>query len=107
MSKAYNALFVEIDQFLEDAISLIVEGIRVRYFSSFSPSKIEVGKSCEVEFELLLPDEECVAATECENQQIEMQDGGFSSDVCGYLDGDLFQSFVDFTDQDIHYEYPT
>ncbi|MHB2059587.1 hypothetical protein [Pseudomonas monsensis] len=56
--------------------------------------------------ELLLPDEECVAATECENQQIEMHDGGFSSDVCGYLDGDLFQSFVDFTDQDIHYEYP-
>jgi hypothetical protein len=106
VTSTYKALVVGIDQFIEDAIDLVVEGFSVRCFVSYSPSKIEVGVTYEVEFEMLLPGEECVIATECENQKIEMLNGGFSCDIYGYLDGDVFRSFIDFSDQDIHYEYP-
>ncbi|MFJ5256262.1 hypothetical protein ABV589_24010 [Pseudomonas sp. HOU2] len=106
MTKTYKALVVGIDQFVEDAVDLVVEGFSLRCFVSYSPSKIAVGSTYDVEFEMLLPDKECVIATERENQQVEMLDGGFSCDIYGYLDGDTLRSFVDFSDQDIHYEYP-
>ncbi|PMQ08471.1 hypothetical protein PseAD21_24490 [Pseudomonas sp. AD21] len=106
MTRKYKALVVGIDPVVEDAIDIVVEGFSVRCFVSYSPSKIEVGGTYEMEFEMLLPDEECISATECKKKQIEKLNNGLSCDIYGYLDGDVFRSVVDFADQDIHYEYP-
>ncbi|WP_025113329.1 hypothetical protein [Pseudomonas sp. H1h] len=106
MIRTYKALVVGIDPVVEDAIELVIEGFSVRCFVSYSPSKIEVGGTYEVEFEMLLPDEECVSASEYKKKQIERIDDGLSCDIYGYLDGEVFRSVVDFADQDIHYEYP-
>lgn len=46
------------------------------------------------------------AAEEPITTLIEMKDDGFSSALYGYLDGGVFRSFVDFSDQEIHYDYP-
>ncbi|PMW95884.1 hypothetical protein C1X59_26000 [Pseudomonas sp. FW215-R2] len=106
MTKTHKAMVVEIDQFVEDAILLVVEGVEVRCFANYSPSKIEVGKTYEAEFEMVLSGEDFVSATQCEKMQIKMLGSGFPCEVYGYLDGEVFRSFVDFMDQDIHYEYP-
>ncbi|ABA73493.1 MULTISPECIES: hypothetical protein [Pseudomonas] len=106
MTKTYKALVVEIDPYVEEAILLVVEGAAVRCFVSYSPSEIEVGKTYEVEFEMVLSDEECVSPAQCEKAQIKMLGSGFPCEIYGYLDGEVFRSLVDFTDQDIHYEFP-
>ncbi|TFA81918.1 MULTISPECIES: hypothetical protein [unclassified Pseudomonas] len=106
MTKTYKALVVEIDPYVEEAILLVVEGVAVRCFVSYSPSKIEVGKTYNVEFEMVLSDEECVSPAQFEKTQIKMLGSGFPCEIYGYLDGEVFRSFVDFTDQDIHYEFP-
>ncbi|WP_244142249.1 hypothetical protein [Pseudomonas gozinkensis] len=106
ITKTHKVLVVGIDQFVEDAILLVIEGVEVRCFAINSPSKIEVGKIYEAEFEMVLPDEDAVSATQCEKMQIKMLGSGFPCEVFGYLDGEVFRSLVDFMDQDIHYEYP-
>ncbi|WP_045121679.1 hypothetical protein [Pseudomonas sp. GM25] len=106
MTKTHKALVVEIDHLVEDAVLLTVEGVEVRCFASYSPSKIEVGNTYDVEFEMVLSGEEFASATHCQKKQIKMLGSGFPCEVYGYLDGEIFRSFVDFTDQDIHYEYP-
>ncbi|WP_065259146.1 hypothetical protein [Pseudomonas bananamidigenes] len=106
MTDTHKALVVEIDPIVEDSILLEVEGAAVRCFASYSPWQIEVGRTYEVEFEMVLSDEGCVSATACEKKQIEMLGNGFSCEIYGYLDGDFFRSVIDFMDQDIHYEYP-
>ncbi|RIJ09532.1 hypothetical protein DXT77_16440 [Pseudomonas sp. 91RF] len=106
MTKTHKVLVVEIDHFVDDAILLVVGGVEIRCFASYSPSKIEVGKTYEAEFEMVLSGEEFVSPTQCEKMQIKMLGSGFHCEVYGYLDGEVFRSFVDFMDQDIHYEYP-
>jgi hypothetical protein len=55
----------------------------------------------------VLADTDVVAAAEESiTTLIEMKDDGFSCALYGYLDGGVFRSFVDFSDQDIHYDYP-
>lgn len=106
MTRTYQALVVAIDPFVEDAIELVVDSFSINCFVSYSPSRIEVGDTYEVEFEMVLPDEECIPATECNKMQIEKLDNGLSCDIYGYLDGEVLRSVIDFLDQDIHYEYP-
>ncbi|PTT30767.1 hypothetical protein [Pseudomonas sp. HMWF021] len=106
MTRTYKALVVAIDPFVEEAIELVVDGFSINCFVSYSPSRIEIGGTYEVEFEMVLPDEECIAATECNKMQIEKLDNGLFCDIYGYLDGEVLRSVVDFPDQDIHYEYP-
>ncbi|MHC8384110.1 hypothetical protein [Pseudomonas sp. LB3P14] len=67
-----------------------------------------MGETYEVEFDLVLPDNEVViaAAEEPITTMVEMKDSGFSCALYGYLDGSVFRSFVDFSDQEIHYDHP-
>lgn len=51
VTSTYKTLVVGIDQFIEDAIDLVVEGFSDRCFVSYSLSKIEVGVTYEVEFD--------------------------------------------------------
>lgn len=106
MTKTHLALVVAIDNLVEDAISLLIDGVSLKCFVSYCPSKIEVGKIYEVEIDMVLPDEEYVSETDNEQLKAEMIGSGFSCEIYGYLDGEVFRSFVDFMDQDIHYEYP-
>jgi hypothetical protein len=106
MTRTYPALVIEIDKVVDEVVTILVEGITVRCFASYCPMRIEVGKTYEVEFEITLPDELCVLAVSRESSQINMIDNGLSCDLSGFLDGSTFRSFVDFHDQDIHYEYP-
>jgi hypothetical protein len=106
MIEKYEALAVEIDEVVEEAVVLLVNGVTVKCFASYCPFKIEVGKQYEVEFDLVLPNRDFVVVAQETSTPVEMIGGGFSCVLYGYLDGSVFRSFVDFPDQDIHYEYP-
>ncbi|WP_447793061.1 hypothetical protein [Pseudomonas farris] len=106
MTKKYEALVVEIDEVVEDSVVLLVNGVIVKCFASYCPFKIELGKQYEVEFDLVLPDCDFVVVAQETSTLVEMIGDGFSCALYGYLDGSVFRSFVDFADQEIHYEYP-
>ncbi|HWH85231.1 MAG TPA: hypothetical protein VNV36_00480 [Pseudomonas sp.] len=38
--------------------------------------------------------------------RLQTLDDGFSCEVHGRLEGDTFKSFVEFADQDIHFDFP-
>lgn len=67
MNRTYESIDVGMDHLVEDAIDLVVECFALRCFVSYNPSKIVVGSTYDVEFEMLLPDGGCVIATEREN----------------------------------------
>ncbi|BCX69793.1 hypothetical protein [Pseudomonas izuensis] len=106
MTSKYEALVIDIDEVVEDAIVLLVDGVTVKCFASYCPLDIRVGGRYEVEFEMVLPDGDCVVASQEAGVGVEMVGLGFSCIISGYLDGGTFRSFVDFTDQGLHYEYP-
>lgn len=106
MTKKHEVLVVEIDEVVEEAVVLLVNGVIVKCFASYCPFKIEVGKQYEVEFDLVLPDHDFVVVAQEASAPVEMIGGGFPCVLYGYLDGSVFRSFVDFPDQEIHYEFP-
>jgi hypothetical protein len=107
MTKRYEVIVLAVDPIIEEEVLLLVKGLEVKCFASYCPSKIEVGETYEVEFDLVLPDNDVVAAVEEPiTTLIEMEDDGFSCALYGYLDGGEFRSFVDFSDQEMHYDYP-
>jgi hypothetical protein len=106
MTKRYETVVLAIGP-VEGGVLLLVKSLEIECFASYCPSTIEVGETYEVEFELVLPDNDVVAAAEEPlTTLIEMTNNGFSCALYGYLDGDVFRSFVDFSDQDIHYDLP-
>jgi hypothetical protein len=103
----YAAIILAVGPLVDEEVLLLVNVVKVKCFASYCPAKIEVGESYEVEFEIVLPDDDFITVEEKRiHTQIEMIDGGFACFLYGYLDGSILRSFVDFTDQEIHYDYP-
>lgn len=107
MSKVERALVLSVGEVVEEEVVLLVNGTIVKCFASYCPEKIEQGAYCDVELEMVLPDGEFVVAAQKTDVMIEMLGDGFSCFLYGYLDGGVFRSFVEFPDQEIHYEYPS
>ncbi|UZE12472.1 hypothetical protein [Pseudomonas sp. B21-053] len=103
----YAVIVMAVGPFVEEEVLLLVNGVKVRCFANCCPEKIEVGGSYEVEFEIVLPDNNFIAVAEKRaDSLIEVISDSFSCFLYGYLDDSIFRSFVDFTDQEIHYDYP-
>ncbi|TPG75467.1 hypothetical protein [Pseudomonas arsenicoxydans] len=106
MTKKYSALVMEIDAVVEEAVVLLVNGVIAKCFINFCSFKIEVGKTYEVEFELVLPDSISMVVSQDGYVGVEMEDDSFSCVLTGYLDGVVLRSFIDFDAHNIHYDYP-
>lgn len=77
MNKKYDAVVLEIDDAVEEAVLLLVNGVIVRCFASYCPLKIEVGMHYGVEFELVLPDDVTVLESQGKCPKVTMIDDGF------------------------------
>ena len=106
MTKKYPAHIVEIDPIIEEMVLLSINGVTVRCFAGHCPSVIEVGETYSAEFEMVLPDEIDISKCDGSETRVEMLDNGFSCDIYGRLEGDTLKSFVEFADQDIHFDFP-
>jgi hypothetical protein len=72
MTKKYSALVMEIDEVVEEAVVLLVNGVIVQCFINFCPFKIGIGKTYEVDFELVLPDNISMEVSQDEYVGVEM-----------------------------------
>lgn len=107
MIDKYVVIVLAVNPIVEEEVLLLVNGVKVKCFASCCPEKIQVGEAYEVEFEIVLPDDDFITVAEQRSDSlIEVKDDGFSCFLYGYLDGSVFRSFVDFMDQEIHYDYP-
>ncbi|MFC6692224.1 hypothetical protein ACFQD2_16060 [Pseudomonas lini] len=75
---------MEIDEVVEEAFVLFVNGVIIQCFINFCPFKIEIGKTYEVEFELVLPDSIDMEVSQDEYIGVEMEDDNFSCVLAGY-----------------------
>lgn len=106
MSHKYSVRIIAIDPLVEDWIVIYVNGTTLTCFLSYSPSVIEVGKTYEANFEIVLPDELQISKIETSETRIETNTNCFPCVIYGYMEGDFIQSLVDFEDQGIHFDYP-
>lgn len=107
MVDKYVVIVLAVSLIVEEEVLLLVNGVKVKCFANCCPEKIKVGESYEVKFEIVLPDDDVITVAEKRpDSLIEVIDDGFSCFLYGYLDGSVFRSFVDFMDQEIHYDYP-
>lgn len=106
MISKYPVQIIEIDPIIEELVVLEVNGTTLRCFVSHCPFVVEAGKTYEVEFDMVLPNELRISKIQNENRHVEMLEDGFSCEIYGYLNGDIFKSFVELPDQGIHFEYP-
>jgi hypothetical protein len=103
----YVVIVLAVSLIVEEEVVLLVNGVEVKCFANCCPEKIQVGRSYEAEFEIVLPNDDFIIVAEKRpDSLIEVIDDGFSCFLYGYLDGSVFRSFVDFMDQEIHYDYP-
>ncbi|MCU1747978.1 hypothetical protein [Pseudomonas sp. 6D_7.1_Bac1] len=107
MSKTERALVVAISEAVEEEVVLLVNSTLVKCFLSYCPGNIEVGGSYDIEMDMVLPDGDFIVIAEEKESMVEMCGEGFSCFLYGFLDGGVFRSFIEFSDQDIHYEYPS
>ncbi|MFH0022793.1 hypothetical protein ACFZAC_14455 [Pseudomonas fluorescens] len=106
MTKKNPAHIVEIDPIIEEMLLLSVNGVTVRCFAGHYPSVIEVGETYSAEFEMVLPDEIDILKCDGSETRVEMLDDDFSCEIHGRLEGNTLKSFVEFADQDIHFDFP-
>ncbi|RON58914.1 hypothetical protein [Pseudomonas frederiksbergensis] len=107
MIDKYVVIVLAVSLIVEEEVVLLVNGVEVKCFTSCCPEKIQVGRSYEAAFEIALPNDDFITVAEKRpDSLIEVIGDGFSCFLYGYLDGSVFRSFVDFMDQEIHYDYP-
>jgi len=106
MNKKHFVQIIEIDPVIEELIVLSIQGVNIRCFAGYCPAFIEVGKNYEVELEMVLSKELHIAKIANEEARIEMLGNGFSCDIYGYIEDDIFRSIIEFSDQDVHFDYP-
>lgn len=106
MIKKYAATIIEIDDIVEEFVVLLINNVKVRCFISYCPRRIRIGEHHSVELEIVLPDENYAEISKEKRKDLETIDHGFSCFLYGYLNGSIFESFVSFYEQEIHYEYP-
>ncbi|WP_219096360.1 hypothetical protein [Pseudomonas sp. UMAB-40] len=90
----------------EEDVTLLIDGHTVECFINSCPHKIEIGKIYQAELTLNLPDSYQIAKTPNNTALIEKKAKGYAYFLCGTLKNEIFESFTDFHDEDIHYEHP-
>ena len=106
MANKYYATVLAKGKIVEEELLLLVNGVEVMCFAGYCPERIFEGQSYTVEFDIDLPDADYAVATEIKTTLYEIVGDGFSCMLYGYMDGSIFQSFIEFNDQEIYFDYP-
>jgi len=106
MANKYYATVLAKGKIVEEELLLLVNGVEVMCFAGYCPERIFEGQSYTVELDIDLPDADYAVATEIKTTLYEIVGDGFSCMLYGYMDGSIFQSFIEFNDQEIYFDYP-
>lgn len=103
----YNALIIELDEDVEEAVLLEVRGIQMKCFASSCPYPVDVGSWYPVEFKLTVFDKYQVDQVKGgQGEEIRKLNGGFSYEIIGRINCIGFESMgVVFSDDFLAKEY--
>ncbi|MCL6700927.1 hypothetical protein [Pseudomonas sp. T1.Ur] len=95
-----------IDDIVEDCAILLVEGNILECFVNSYPSKISVGETHLAELTIDYSDPVQIELSATPDAPLEKNGKGFGYYLHGLLENDIFKTFIDFPDEDLHFDYP-
>ncbi|MDI2594767.1 hypothetical protein POF45_25545 [Pseudomonas sp. 681] len=106
MNNIKTAKLLHISEENEEHATLLIEGYTIECFINSCPHAIKAGESYSVELTMNLPDSYHVSTSPAVAVLAEKKARGYSYFLYGTLIGDIFKSFTDLYDEDIHYDHP-
>jgi len=100
-----KALLKEIDEHVEEQVTLIMEGVELVCFASLAPYKLKVGLSYPVAFQVFINDEYNLQKTSGTNSGVERLGNGFRYKLRGRLVGNSIQCGIPFEDEILESEF--
>lgn len=95
-----------IDDLVEECMTILVCGNVMKCFVNYCPSIVAVGETYLVDITIDYSEPLQIEKSVDTNVVPEKIGNGFSYYLHGILEGETFRSFIDFPDDDIHYDYP-
>lgn len=90
----------------EEHVTLLIDGHTIDCFANSCPYAIEIGKTYNIELTIDLSDLYQIKKVSHTDHLIEKNGQGYGYFLCGPLRNDVFESFTDLDNDDIHYDYP-
>lgn len=106
MSSSVLAKLLKINEDNEEYVTLLINELPIQCFVNSCPYEIEIGKTYSVELTLYLSDSYTICRAKSTDPIAEKSSRGYTYFLCGKLRNDVFESFTNFYDQDIHYDNP-
>lgn len=95
-----------IDDLVEECMTILVHGNVIECFVNSCPKAVAVGETHWVEITIDYSDPLQIEESTEPNALPQKIGDGFGYYLHGTLEGAIFRSFIDFSDDDIHYDYP-
>ena len=97
---------IALNEYVDEDVTLLVEGTVINCFVSYCPYEIEVGKTYDMELTLNLSDDYEIERVQERETLAEKIDRSYCYFLYGHLHNDIFLTFTPLSDEDIHYEHP-
>lgn len=95
----YKALVTQLNENVEEEVSLIINGIELTCFAGICPYEIHVGKEYNVLLDLMIFNDYCVNKADFMSKKISRIERGFSYLLTGKLDGSVIDCGIQFNDE--------
>lgn len=106
MTNVKSAKVLHISATNEEHVTLLIDGHTVECFTNSCLYEIEIGSTYEIELTIYLFDSYKIERTPPTDVFLEKTAKGYGYFLYGVLRNDVFSSFTDLHDEDIHYDYP-
>jgi hypothetical protein len=91
---------------MEEDVTLLIDGTTINCFTSYSPKKIKIGQTYDVEITLNISENYEIQKVAPQKQLIESTDRTYAYFFYGELRNDSFYTFTLLNDEGVHYDHP-
>jgi hypothetical protein len=106
MNNETKAKILAMDDQVEDCVTLHTCGVTVECFVNYCADIVAVGETHLAELTIDYSDPMQIELPPETNALVEKNGDGFGYYLYGALEGGTFRTFTDFSDEDIHFDYP-
>ncbi|QXI52865.1 hypothetical protein [Pseudomonas alvandae] len=106
MNNTAEVKIIAIDTLAEECVTLLIHGITIECFANYRPYTVAIGETHLIEITIDYSEPLQIEKSAEPNAFPEKIGNGYGYYLHGVLDGEIFRSFTDFSDEDIHYDYP-
>lgn len=106
MNNLKQVKILAMDEIVEESLTLLICGQAIECFANYCPSIIRVGEVHTVELTIEYSEEYQIRRATRTDVYVEKIGEGFAYFFYGTLEGDIFKTFTELSDEDIHFDYP-